>query len=772
MEELETIGLPAIAVRGIIPIPNNEFRIEIGREISLKALEACEKKFNNEVILLIQKNPLVTDVTSEDVQKIAVKAQLTLKLKLPNGNYKVKFSILSRVCVDEFVQSKPYFMVTSTEYPTILIDGAEESALIRSVIAEVTKNAATVLNNNEEVIRNIQSGVTTEQICDIISFHLKTTSVTNKYRYLEEQSLAKRMEFILEDIAREKQIGDIENKINQDVKKSIDESQKEYYLREKMKAIQTELGDKARQDEEIEELRKKILEAKMPKKIEEKALKELQRYQNTSYQMAESGIIKSYLDFLIELPWHNQTDDQNDISEVKKSLDKHHYGLDKVKERILEYLSVKIMTNRNPQTIICLVGPPGVGKTSLAKSIADALGRKFIKQSLGGISDESEIRGHRRTYIGALPGRILKGMKDCGTINPVFLLDEIDKMTSNMRGDPASAMLEVLDPEQNSHFSDNYLEEEYDLSQVMFITTANDLGGIPGPLRDRMEIIELSSYTEFEKFNIAKEHLMSRQLEAHGLKPEMLDIKDETIYKIIRGYTREAGVRELNRMIGSICRKSVMEILVDKKEHVEVNDDNLEKYLGKIRFFNNENRNENQVGIVTGLAWTQFGGDTLDIEVTYYPGKGGLILTGKLGDVMKESATAALSFVKAHAQEFGIDSKKFSENDIHIHVPEGATPKDGPSAGVTMTTAIVSALTGRKVDSHLGMTGEVTLRGAVLPIGGLKEKAIAAHRSGITTILIPSENERDIEDIPAEVKEHLNIIPVKNVMDVISKALL
>lgn len=770
MEELETLGLPAIAVRGIIPIPNNEFRIEIGREISLKALEVCEKKFNNEVILLIQKNPLVTDVTKEDVQKIAVKAMLTLKLKLPNGNYKVKFNIVSRVVVEEFIQSKPYFMVSATDYPTTLVDGTEESALIRSVISEVSSNSNIVLNNAEDVLRKIQSGVTTEQIADILAFNMKGQA--NKYRYLEEQSLKKRMEYILEDVAREKQIGDIEKKINDDVKKSIDESQKEYYLREKMKAIQTELGDKARQDEEIEELRKQILECKMPKKIEEKALKELQRYQNTSYQMAESGIIKAYLDFIIALPWHNETPDENDISKVKLSLDKHHYGLDKVKERILEYLSVKIMTNRNPQTILCLVGPPGVGKTSLAKSIADALGRKFIKQSLGGISDESEIRGHRRTYIGALPGRILKGMKDCGTINPVFLLDEIDKMTSNMRGDPASAMLEVLDPEQNSHFSDNYLEEEYDLSQVMFITTANDLGSIPGPLRDRMEIIELSSYTEFEKYNIATSHLMSRQLEAHGLKPEMLEVSDEAIYKIIQGYTREAGVRELNRMIGTICRKSVMEILVDKKEKISVTKDNLEHYLGKIRFFNNENREENQVGIVTGLAWTQFGGDTLDIEVTYYKGKGGLVLTGKLGDVMKESAQAALSFVKTHASEFNIDPALFAENDIHIHVPEGATPKDGPSAGVTMTTAIVSALTGRKVDAHLGMTGEVTLRGAVLPIGGLKEKAIAAHRSGLTTIIIPHENERDIEDIPAEVKEHLTIIPVKHVMDVINKALI
>lgn len=771
MEELETFGLPAIPVRGVFPIPNNEFRIEIGREYSLKALDACEKKFNNEVILLIQKDPMVNDVKFDDLYKVGVIAKLTLKLKLPNNNYKVKFNIISRVEIEDLITEKPYFTVKYKEYPTQLVDGAEESALIRNVMTNVMDNAKKIFIDPDNVIRNIQSGKSTEEIADIIAYGLKSAS-PSKYKYIEEKSLAKRLEYILEDVAREKQIDDIENKINQEVKKSIDESQKEYYLREKMKAIQNELGDKARQDEEVEALREKILSLKMPKKIEEKALKELERYSNTAVQMAESGIIKAYLDFIVALPWNEQTKDENDLKKVSEALDKNHYGLDKVKDRILEYLSVKIMTNRNPQTIICLVGPPGVGKTSLAKSIADALGRKFIKQSLGGISDESEIRGHRRTYIGALPGRILKGMKDCGTINPVFLLDEIDKMTSNYRGDPAAAMLEVLDPEQNAHFSDNYLEEEYDLSQVMFITTANDLGGIPGPLRDRMEIVELSSYTEFEKFNIAKGHLINRQLEAHGLKEGMLDITDEAIFNMIQHYTREAGVRELNRLIGTICRKAVKKILIDKCDHIVVDNNNIEEFLGKIRFFNNQNREENQVGIVTGLAWTQFGGDTLDIEVTYYKGKGGLVLTGKLGDVMKESAMAALSFVKSHAEEFKIDPSIFQENDIHIHVPEGAVPKDGPSAGVTMTTAIVSALTGRKVDSHLGMTGEVTLRGAVLPIGGLKEKAIAAHRSGLTTILIPDENKRDIEEIPLEVQKSLTIIPVKNVMEVISKALL
>ena len=426
------------------------------------------------------------------------------------------------------------------------------------------------------------------------------------------------------------------------------------------------------------------------------------------------------------------------------------------------------MTGKNPQTILCLFGPPGVGKTSLAKSIADALGRKFVKQSLGGISDESEVRGHRRTYIGALPGRILKGMKDAGTVNPVFLLDEIDKMSSSYRGDPASAMLEVLDPEQNANFSDNYLEEDYDLSKVLFITTANSLDTIPGPLRDRMEIVELSSYTEFEKVNIAYEHLIPKELARHGLKSEQFSIDHDAMTSIIEHYTREAGVRELDRLIATLIRKSIKEILVEKKASVTITVDNLESYLGKLKFFNNEN----QVGIVTGLAYTQFGGDTLDIEVTHYKGKGGLVLTGKLGDVMKESAMAALSFVRSHATELGINPDIFTTDDIHIHVPEGAVPKDGPSAGVTLTTGIVSALTNKPVDATLGMTGEVTLRGTVLPIGGLREKSIAAHRSGLKTIIIPYENQRDIDDIPEEVKKDLTIIPVKNVMEVINRAII
>ena len=640
---------------------------------------------------------------------------------------------------------------------------------MKNIASEILRGSVGLVSSTEEIAKQLQNGTNADVLSDVIAYQLKLNSNLSKYRYLEELSVSKRLEMILEDIEHEKQIVEIENKINKDVKKSIDESQKEYYLREKMKAIQNELGDKARQEEDVENLRKQIEAAGLPKNVYDKAMAELQKYAQTNNQMAESGVIRSYLDWIVSLPWSKSSKDNDDLNDVAKKLDANHYGLEKVKDRIIEYLAVKMMTGHNPSTILCFAGPPGVGKTSLARSISEALGRKFVKQSLGGVRDESEIRGHRRTYIGALPGRILKGMKDSGTVNPVFLLDEIDKMTADYRGDPSAAMLEVLDPEQNKYFSDNYLEEPYDLSQVMFITTANDLSNIAAPLRDRMEIIELSSYTEIEKFNIGFKHLLPRQLEEHGLKENQISITDDAMYAIIQNYTREAGVRELNRMIASICRKTVRKILMEKVTKVEITVDNLTDYLGKIKFTNNKNRGIDQVGIVTGLAYTSFGGDTLDIEVTTYPGKGGLVLTGKLGDVMKESAQAAFSFVKSHAQEYGIESEFLEKNDIHIHVPEGAVPKDGPSAGVTLTTALVSALSKRPVDCHIGMTGEITLRGSVLPIGGLREKSIAAHRSGLTKIFIPQENERDIDDIPEEVRNVLTIVPVSHISQILNE---
>lgn len=762
--------LPALAVRKEALIPNNEIRIEVGRDISLHALNLAESKYDANIVLLIQNDPIVEDVTPEDVLPIGVLAKMVLKVKLPSGNYKVKFKLIERVEIEDFITEDPCFTVKFSPLATIYGNQDEEMALVKMIIDELMPKAKDYLNNVDDVMRSIQSGATTEVVCDLISFNLRTTD-NDKSKYVVEPSLNKRLNYILFDLKHEQQIIEIENKINESVKKSIDESQKEYYLREKMKAIQTELGDKAKREEDIEEMRNKIKEAHMPERTEKKALEELRRYSDTPSQMADSQILKNYLDFLIGLPWYKASVDNDDLKLVAEALNEEHYALDKVKERIIEYIAVKIMTKKNPSTILCLVGPPGVGKTSLAMSIAKALGRKFIKQSLGGVKDESEIRGHRRTYIGALPGRILKGMYDAQTVNPVFLLDEIDKMSSDYKGDPTSAMLEVLDPEQNHTFSDNYVEEPYDLSQVLFIATANYLENIPAPLSDRMEIVELSSYTKFEKFQIAKEHLIAKQLEVHGLKSQQFSIEDEAIYHIIEHFTREAGVRELNRYIGSLIRKAIKEILVTKVESVNITKENINKYLGRDRFTETNIHSNDTVGVVTGLAYTQFGGDTLDVEATYYRGKGGLVLTGKLGDVMKESAQTALSYIKAHADDFGINPTIFNENDIHIHVPEGAIPKDGPSAGVTMATAIVSALTKRTVKRNLGMTGEITLRGAVLPIGGLREKSIAAHRSGLNTILIPHLNLSDVEEIPNEVKNSLNIIPVKTIEEVIKLAL-
>ncbi|MBU1020789.1 MAG: endopeptidase La, partial [Firmicutes bacterium] len=518
-------------------------------------------------------------------------------------------------------------------------------------------------------------------------------------------------------------------------------------------------------------LKEKILAKKMPKHIEEKAIYELQRYQSLPAASGESGVIRTYLDLLVDLPWTEVSIDQTDINKAEKALDSTHFGLEKVKERIIEYLAVKILTGKNPQTILCLVGPPGVGKTTLAQSIAKALDRNFVKQSLGGVKDEAEIRGHRRTYLGALPGRILQGMKTAKVINPVFLLDEVDKLGSDYKGDPSAALLEVLDPEQNAHFSDHYLEEQYDLSQVLFIATANYLGNIPAPLRDRMEIIELSSYTEIEKYHIAVEHLIKKQVEMHGLDTKKFSVTDDGIMELIRSYTREAGVRQLDRLFGTLVRKSIKLILGDKVEKVEISEKNIVDFLGKPMYSNTKSETEDQVGVVTGLAYTQFGGDTLPVEVTYYKGSGKLMLTGKLGDVMKESAQAALSYVKSNSEKYDIDPSFYNDNDIHVHVPEGAVPKDGPSAGVTMATAIISALTDRKVDHFIGMTGEITLRGRILPIGGLKEKSIAAHRSGLKTIMIPFDNTKDLEDIPQDVKDQLEIIPVGTIEEIILKVL-
>jgi ATP-dependent Lon protease len=762
--------LPSIAIRGIAPFPNTDLRIEVGRVVSKNALLEAEKNFDSQVLLLIQENPMHDTPTPSNVLGYGVVAKIGIKIKLPNGNFKVKFDPVVRAEIISIESTNPYFITRFKTMPTVQDDIDQELALVRMLAKQVLDNSKNLLKNPKQSLEAIQKGVSSDKLCDIVTDSLKI-SENLKFKYIKTDNLNKRLTYLLEDIEKEKYMSQIENEINMTVKKNIDENQKEYYLREKMKAIQEELGDKVKKESDIEELKQKILDKKMPKHIEEKAMYELSRYQSLPASSGESGVIRTYLDFLVDLPWFEVSVDETDINKAELALDDTHFGLEKVKERIIEYLAVKILTGKNPQTILCLVGPPGVGKTTLAQSIAKALGRNFVKQSLGGVKDESEIRGHRRTYLGALPGRIMQGMKKAKVVNPVFLLDEIDKLGFDYKGDPSAALLEVLDPEQNAKFSDHYLEEQYDLSQVLFIATANYLGNVPAPLRDRMEIIELSSYTEIEKFNIAIEHLIKKQLGTHGLDSNKFEITDEAIMELIRSYTREAGVRQLDRLFGSLTRKAIKIILGDKKDKVVIDKDDVVEFLGKPMFSNTKAEKSDQVGVVTGLAYTQFGGDTLSIEVTYYKGSGKLVLTGKLGDVMKESAMAALSYVKSNASKLEIDMDVFKDNDIHIHVPEGAVPKDGPSAGVTITTAIISALTNKKVDHFIGMTGEITLRGRVLPIGGLKEKSIAAHRSGLKTIMIPFDNKKDLEDIPDDVKKHLEIIPVESIDEIIAKAL-
>lgn len=767
LNEQVTEQLPAIVVSDIVPLPNNEIRVEINRPEDIKALKSAEQYRNYIFLMLPSKNDTQNEVI-DNYYKRGVVAKIVLNMTNPNGSRRVKLQTIVRADVEEFVLTSPHLLVKFTTQPSISSDSDKEIATLELIKQELVSNnkMMPVLENKDAILNSLRKGISSAEFSDVIAINI-IGDFKSHLKYLFELDITKRLLMILEDLRKQKYFASLESKIDEEVKRSINEAQKEYYLREKMKAIQDELGDKAKKETDIDALRKKIKEAKMPKTVEEKAYNELNRYMSTPSTSPESGIIRTYLDFLIALPWNTQSVDSDDIKKAKKILDEDHYGLDKVKERILEYLAVKIMTQKNPQAILCLVGPPGVGKTSLAKSIARALNKKFVKLSLGGVKDESEIRGHRRTYLGALPGRILQNLKRAGTNNPVFLLDEIDKMSSDYKGDPTSAMLEVLDAEQNQFFSDNYLEEPFDLSHVFFIATANYLGNIPEPLRDRIEIVEVSSYTEYEKFEIATHHLLKKQLLANGLNESQFSISDQAIYSIIQNYTREAGVRELERLLSSIIRKAIKNILLNGASKIEITVDNLEEYLGKPKFTNNKTEENDLVGIVTGLAYTQFGGDTLSIEATHYKGEGKLLLTGQLGDVMKESAQAAFSYVKSNVEKFNINIKDIKESDVHIHVPEGAIPKDGPSAGVTITTALISTFTNRPVHHEIGMTGEVTLRGQVLPIGGLREKSIAAHRSGLKKIIIPYDNLKDIDEIPESVKNSLEIIPVKSVEEIV-----
>lgn len=762
-------SLPVIAVRGIIFLPASDIRVEIGRDFSKNAIAEAEANRDGHVLLVFQENPLIEDPEFSDFVEIGILARISVKIKLPNGNYKIKFEPVTRVRLNDLIAKEPYYLIDFTSVLLEQDDLNEEQVLLKMLSKEIVENAKFIFRDSKKVLESLNKGITSELLSDLVASEMRIPE-NERIKYLKEMSINKRLKYLLEDIEKEKTLQSIENKINESVRKSTDQNQKEYYLREKMRAIQEELGDSKQSD--AQKFLEQIEASDMPIKVKDKALKELKRYEYLSPNSSESNVVRTYLETLISIPWAKTTEDEKDINVAIQKLEDSHFGLEKVKERIIEYLSVKMLTGKNPQTILCLSGPPGVGKTSLAKSIAKALNREFVKTSLGGVHDEAEIRGHRRTYVGALPGRIINGMIKAKVVNPVFLIDEIDKLVMNERNDPSSALLEVLDPEQNQFFSDHYVEEDYDLSQVLFITTANYLQNIPAPLRDRMEVIELSSYTEIEKFYIAKQFLIDKQVNNHGLDSKKLQITDATIKTIIRDYTREAGVRQLERLIGSIVRKSIKQILTKNLDSITIKQDNLNKYLGKPLFKNNQVLKSDMIGVVTGLAYTMAGGDTLEVEATYYQGKNSLVLTGNLGDVMKESAMTALSYVKSNAEKLKIDHDLLEKNDFHIHVPEGAIPKDGPSAGVTIATALISVLTNRKVNRFIGMTGEITLNGRVLPIGGLKEKAIAASRTGLKEIIIPEGNEKDIEDIPKEVQDVLKIHLAKSIDDVIKIALL
>lgn len=761
--------VPLLPLRGLLVFPTMVLHLDVGREKSVQALEKA--MVDDHFIFLTTQKEVSTDEPSEDdVYQLGTLTKVKQMLKLPNGTIRVLVEGVSRAHMIEFVDEGDYLAARLEVMEDSIEKDPETEALMR-----------TLLDYFEQYIK-ISKKVTTEtynttvdieepgRLADIITSHLPL-KLKDKQDILETIDIKERLNKVIDIIHNEKEVLNLEKKIGLRVKKSMERTQKEYYLREQLKAIQKELGDKEGKTAEIAELLKKIELAGMPEHVLETAKKELDRYEKIPASSAESAVIRNYLEWLIALPWSNATKDDLDIGKAEKILNEDHYGLEKVKERVLEYLAVQSLTNSLKGPILCLAGPPGVGKTSLAKSIAKSMNRHFVRISLGGVRDESEIRGHRRTYVGAMPGRIIQGMKKAGTINPVFLLDEIDKMSHDFRGDPSSAMLEVLDPEQNNSFSDHYIEETYDLSQVMFIATANDLSTIPAPLRDRMEIINLSGYTEYEKLHIAKEHLLLKQLKAHGLTKAQLQMKDEAITQIIRYYTREAGVRTLERQLAAVCRKVARIIVSGEKKKVVLTQKNVSDFLGKPYFRYGEAELENQIGVATGLAYTNFGGDTLQIEVSLSPGKGKLILTGKLGDVMKESAQAAFSYVRSKAEELHIDKDFYEKYDIHIHVPEGAVPKDGPSAGITIATALISALTKRPIRKEVGMTGEITLRGRVLPIGGLKEKSLSAHRAGLKKIICPIDNERDIDDIPESVRNDLEFVFVSQLDEVLEHAL-
>ncbi|MEW9670811.1 endopeptidase La [Ammoniphilus sp. 3BR4] len=761
--------IPLLPLRGLLVFPSMVLHLDVGREKSVKALEKAMVE-DNLILLATQEEVHLEEPTKEQIYKVGTLARIKQMLKLPNGTIRVLVEGLKRAQVNQFVKEDEFFEVHITILDEIVDDLTEVEALMRSVLKAFEQYIKLSKKVTPETLASVSDIDEPGRLADVITSHL-VLKMKDKQEILEMVNVKERLERLLDLLNNEREVLELERKIGQRVKKQMEKTQKEYYLREQMKAIQKELGDKEGRAGEVDELRKQLKESAAPERVKEKIEKEIERLEKTPPTSAEGNVIRTYIDWLLSLPWDRKTEDNLDIKHAEKVLDEDHYGLEKAKERVLEYLAVQKLVDRLKGPILCLVGPPGVGKTSLARSVARALGREFVRISLGGVRDEAEIRGHRRTYVGAMPGRIIQGMKTAGTVNPVFLLDEIDKMANDFRGDPAAALLEVLDPNQNDTFSDHYIEEPYNLSSVMFITTANAVHTIPRPLLDRMEMLYIPGYTEIEKLKICEQYLLPKQREEHGLSEEQLIVSEEALLKVVRMYTREAGVRNLNRMMETICRKAAKLIVAGDKEKVEMTVETMEELIGKPKYRYGLAETEDQVGACTGLAWTETGGDTLTIEVAVLPGKGKLTLTGKLGDVMKESAQAAFSYIRSRATEWNIDPEFHEKNDIHIHVPEGAIPKDGPSAGITMATALISALTGIPVSREVGMTGEITLRGRVLPIGGLKEKSLAAHRAGLKTIIMPKDNEKDIDDIPETVRQDLTFIPVEHLDQVLERAL-
>ncbi|MDU2066349.1 MAG: endopeptidase La [Sporomusaceae bacterium] len=762
--------IPLLPLRGILVYPYMIIHLDVGREKSISALE--EAMVHDRLIMLATQKDAQTDQPeAEDIFEIGTVAEIKQLLKLPGGTIRVLVEGLHRAKIANYIKFDPYYSVEIEEFSEVEQKTPEIEALTRTVISQFEQWVKLSKKIPPETLVSVVTVEEAGRLTDLIATHL-SLKIEDKQALLDAVTIKERLEKLCEILGREMEILELEKKINVRVRKQMEKTQKEYYLREQMKAIQKELGDKDDRAAEVEEYRQRMKEQELPKEVEEKIKKEIDRLEKMPPMVAESAVIRTYLDWLLSLPWSKISTDRLDITLAEATLDEDHYGLEKVKERILEYLSIRKLTDQMKGPILCLVGPPGVGKTSLARSIARSMERKFIRASLGGVRDEAEIRGHRRTYVGAMPGRIIQGMRTVGSKNPVFLLDEIDKMSADFRGDPSSALLEVLDPEQNNTFSDHYVELPFDLSRVLWIVTANVMHNIPRPLLDRMEVIQIPGYTEEEKVQIAKQYLVSKQTKEHGLTEKQISFSDAAIQKIIRDYTREAGVRGLERSIAGLCRKVARQIVQNKRSRVKVTPQNIHVFLGSPKFRHSAAEKEPQVGVATGLAWTEVGGDVLPVEVSTMKGKGKLTLTGQLGEVMQESAQAGFSYIRNRAQLLGIDEEFHEKLDIHVHLPEGAIPKDGPSAGITMATAIVSALSDRPIRGDLAMTGEITLRGRVLAVGGIKEKVLAAHRAGIKTILLPAENKRDLEELPQNVKRSLEFIPVEHMDEVLKTALL